>query len=171
MSNVEAPVAAAVVVPGLEGLAMSRGFLKMLLEGLTAEQMMTRPCAKGNHGMWIMGHIAWTDDSFLQGLGGQASGIPASWNGLFGMKSEPSDDASAYPSRDELMGAMEDRRAALVAWLSGLNEAELIKPIEGDMAQFARTLAQVPSSLAFHEGMHAGQLSMARRAAGLAPMF
>lgn len=170
MPNAE-PTAHPIVTPGLQGLELSRGFLKMLLEGLTDEQMMTRPCPKGNHAAWIVGHLAWTDDSFLQGLAGQASGIPESWNAMFGMKSEPSDDPAAYPPREELMRRLDDRREGVRAWLSGLSEAELTAPIEGDMAQFARTLAMVPSSLSFHEGMHAGQLSMARRAAGLGPLF
>jgi len=52
-----------------------------------------------------------------------------------------------------------------------LSDAELLEPIEGEAAQFAANRAVLMSSLAFHEGVHMGQVSVARRAAGLPPMF
>ena len=87
------------------------------------------------------------------------------------MSSEVKADGAAYPSRDELVKAFEERRAALLEWFGSMSDEQLLEPIEGDLAQFAANKAMLMSTLSFHEGMHAGQISVARRAQGLPPLF
>lgn len=159
------------VVGGLGALGVSRGFLLALLKGLSDGQMLVRSCAGGNHATWIVGHIAATDDAVLVDLGGQPSALPASWKGWLGVGSQPSDDPAFYPSREGLMGVLKERREAVREWIASLGEADLTAPITGPWEPLARNRAMLPASLAFHEGMHAGQLSAARRAAGLGPLF
>ena len=159
------------VVGGLDGLEVSRGFLLALLKGLSDGQMLVRSCAGGNHATWIVGHIAATDDAVLVDLAGRPSALPGSWEGRFGIGSQPSDDPAYYPPRDELMGVLKERRETLRPWIASLGEAELLAPVSGMWEPLARNRAMLATSLAFHEGMHSGQLSAARRAAGLGPLF
>ena len=171
MSNSTDTRVAPILRPGLEAMELTRKFTLGLLEPIGGDQMVTRACKNANHTAYVIGHIAATDDYFLKELAGQASALPESWEGKFGMGVELSDDAAAYPSKQELVDAMAERRGALVAWLCALSEAELLAPIEGDLAQFATSRAALPGALAFHEGFHAGQMSTTRRALGIELMF
>ncbi len=168
MSNV-AETVSPLLATGLRTLEFARGVTQMLLEKTDDSLFFKRPFPGANHPAWIVGHLATTDDLFLSMLGGRERVL--AWDELFNMGSKCLDDASAYPSRAELEGAMKERREAMLAWLSGLSDEELLAPIEGDLASFASTKAMLMSSMAWHEGTHSGQLAWARRAAGLEPLF
>ncbi len=173
MSNIDTarPSAPKLLAPGIGALDRARWMTHKLIDGLSDDELFAQPCAGANHAVWVIGHIAVTDDFFLSALGGEPSGVPESWNGLFGMNSEPSADRATYPRTDELLKVFEDRRAALKAWLGSRSESALLEPVEGDLAKFSATRAELPASLAFHEGFHAGQISVARRHGGKAPLF
>jgi len=160
-----------VLAHGLKAMATSRWFLEQLLESMTDEQLMARSCPGMNHAVWIVGHTAWTEDYFMQKLAGRPGGLPEGWDVLFGNGSEVSDDASAYPDRAELMRVLTDRRDALIGWLMTLDEPQLCRPTEGEMADMVPSFGQLAPFLSFHEGFHAGQLSAARRAVGIGRLF
>lgn len=160
-----------VLQPGLDALETTRKFTMGLLEPITDAQLLTRACQNANHTAYVLGHIAQTDDFFLTALGGQKTALPESWAEKFGYKVTISDDASFYPGKQELVDAMTERRAAMVEWLCSLSEAQLLEPVEGDLAGFARNRAALPGTLSFHEGFHAGQMSTTRRALGIELMF
>ncbi len=155
----------------LDSLRFGRGFVHMMLEKTPDDAYITQAYKDANHAAWVVGHLASTDDYFLKALAGDAGGLPESWEGLFGMNSKPLTDAGAYPSRKELEAAMNERREKLEAWLGSMSDEELMRPIEGDLAQFASTYAQLGASLSFHDGFHAAQVSASRRVHGLPPLF
>lgn len=161
------PLAARLIESGLASLDFIRGTVEKLLDATPAGQHLARPGGKANHALWIVGHLACTDDFFLRTLAGQERGIPESWDGLFGMGSEPSDDAKDYPRMDEVRAAMADRRAALRTWLATLDEKQLAAPLPAELEGFAPDYAALMGAMAAHEGMHAGQLTVIRRCAGL----
>jgi len=156
---------------GLQALEFARGVTDSLIGSLEPEQWFKAPCAGGNHAGWIVGHIALTDQYFFMTLGGREAAVPADWEKLFGMKTVAYEDASKFPSIRELTEALAATRARTIEWLRSLSDEELLEPVEGDVAQFCQTRAHLMSTLAYHEGMHAGQLSVARRALGIPPMF
>lgn len=156
---------------GMQAMEMARGVTVQLVEPFDAVQMLVRPCAEGNHVAWNLGHIADTDNVFLTMVGGRDAVLDESWSKKFGWKSVVSENAGDYPSKQELLDAMSKTREAVVGWLTGLSDAELNEPIEGDMAQFAKSRAHLMSSIAFHEGFHAGQISACRRAVGIERLF
>ncbi len=149
---------------GRFALNFSRQWLEGLLADFPADQMCAQPIDDCNHALWIMGHLAWTDDAMLTGLGDQPSALEDGWVETFGMKSTPTGDADAYPDPARVRTVMQERRAALLAWLEGLSDDELETPLDGDWASFAPNRGGLMSTLAAHETMHAGQLSMIRRA-------
>ena len=107
----------------------------------------------------------------LVSLAGGEGVLPKSWDELFGMNSKCEADSSKYPTRTELMAALNERREKLEAWFAALTDEDLMQPITGELEMFAKTVAQLGPSLSFHDGFHAAQISAARRASGLAPMF
>ena len=48
-----------------------------------------------------------------------------------------------------------------------MDEQQLLTPLPDEMSSFAPNFAAVMSSIAWHEGFHAGQLSAVRRSLGL----
>jgi len=156
---------------GLDTMAFGRNVSMRLFETLDESQWYTNPCKGGHHAAWIAGHLASTESWFRAELSGAEPITPESWGKLFGMKSESVEDRSLYPSKAELIAALSDTREALVAWLGGLGDDELLEPITGDAAGFASNRAMLMGSLTFHEAFHVGQLSVARRAQGIEPIF
>jgi len=155
---------------GLNTLGFSRGFLMNLLEATPDDAFFKVPCTGGNHPAWIVGHLALTDDSFLASRTGKASSLPESWDKLFGMKSESVEDTSIYPSREELTVKLVSTREALIDWLKSLSDEQLLEPITGDWSQFAKNPASLMGTIAWHEGLHAGQIGVVRRMIGLPPI-
>ncbi|MCA9271650.1 MAG: DinB family protein [Phycisphaerales bacterium] len=155
----------------LDSLRFGRGFLHMMLEKTPDELFCTPAFPGANHAAWVVGHLATTDEFFYKTLAGGEGVLPKSWDELFGMNSKCEADSSKYPTRTELMAALNERREKLEAWFAALTDEDLMQPITGELEMFAKTVAQLGPSLSFHDGFHAAQISAARRASGLAPMF
>ena len=152
---------------GLNALAFARGVTTRLFDGTPDEHSMTRACPKGHHARWIAGHLAWTDNYFLTSLAGHDRLVPESYDALFGMGSEVSDDESIYPPMSELRDAMKTTNAAMVAWFASKSDDELLAELPDNLKMFAPNFGALMGSLAAHEGIHAGQLTVIRAALGL----
>ncbi|MEO0513349.1 MAG: DinB family protein [Planctomycetota bacterium] len=139
---------------GLEGAA----FFKLFAEG-------------GGNAAYAAGHIAFTDDSVLTMIAGQESELTEAEKTLFGGGATPSEQPSDYPSRQRILELFAERREKLLAYFRGLGDDELTAAVEGPMAQFGDTRAKLMASLAWHEAMHAGQLTVIRRQQGLPRVF
>ena len=139
-----------------------------------ADAPLTRPSADGgNHPMWIAGHLAFTEGRLHQILNGGENPL-ADWRPLFDWGSAPTDDAADYPPYAEVLDAFRDLRAKTYALLDGLDDTALDGPTKnpppGMNGPFG-TVGPVLLLVAGHQAMHCGQATVARRAAGKAPMF
>ena len=155
----------------LPGLEMSRRALLGIAEQIPAESRAHQAVPDANHVLWVLGHLATTDDFFLSKLSGQAQKFDEAWLGKFWMKSKPTGSASDYPSFDKLVDAANERRAALVTYLRSLSDEQLAAAMPEGLETFAPRVASLPASLTFHEGMHIGQVTIQRRALGLGPLM
>ncbi|MBL8880975.1 MAG: DinB family protein, partial [Phycisphaerales bacterium] len=79
----------------------------------------------------------------------------------------PTGDAGRYPSFSAMKDHLASRRIALIAWFRSLDDARLASKLGGDMDWFARSIGHLPGSIACHENMHAGQLTVVRKALNL----
>ena len=52
-----------------------------------------------------------------------------------------------------------------------MSDDQLASPLPEDFKTFAPSLAALPSSIAWHEGMHSGQLTMIRKSLGIGRKF
>ena len=159
-------------------------FIKMALEsgkgwtlGLIGDMQdapLTQPTANGgNHPLWVLGHVVHSESTLLDVfILGQPNRFPE-YEGVFSMGSTPSTDASQYPSMDELMGKFEEIRAASLAHLDSLTEADLDKPSNApeDFKDFFGTIGSCFAAMITHMPFHAGQVADARRAAGRPPLM
>ncbi|MCK4871666.1 MAG: DinB family protein [Phycisphaerales bacterium] len=150
----------------IANLRMTRDAIVELLDGFPADQAAHRPSDTDNHALWILGHLAVTDEWIIKKLGEKGQ-LPAAYDGLFGYQSMVHGSADGYPPFDEVRNQFDAVRQRLLDVFEAADAATLAEPLvdyEGD-------LLGAPLLLAWHEGWHSGQLSSIRRALGLKPAF
>ena len=130
---------------------------------------LQRPTSNGgNHPLWILGHLAYSEGNLVQEwCKGEANPL-ADWAEIFGMGSQPSDDASAYPPIDEVFEKLVQIRASTISYVESLTDDGLDQPShagEGAKEWFP-TVGHCLAAVANHFCFHGGQLADARRAGG-----
>ena len=157
----------------LYSLAQSRKMAEGMIEALkTQDDWMYQAHPKANHAMWIVGHLGLADNMFLSKLNPEADAKPEGWDELFWFGSEVSSDATKYPSSDEVLSFFRERREKLLAAIEGLSDEFLNSPTPNEgMFADAPNMAQMLIFTSYHEGIHSGQLSIAHRGLGNAPLF
>ena len=156
---------------GIAAMNFARQTTLGLLEGIPQDKLTHQPCEGANHALWIVGHLGYTDLMFLTRVGKKSIETPENWTEFFGMGSVPLPDASAYPPLGKLKEALADNRETLLGWFGSMSAEELAKPLSDDFKSFASNHGMLMTSLAFHEGLHAGQLTVVRKSLGIAPMI
>lgn len=154
---------------GANALAYSRRITLNLLDGFPDDKLCYQPFKDANHVLWMMGHLAWSDDLIMTQICGVKARLPEKWTELFGWGSKSSPDQSVYPDRAQLAQAMQTQRNALMEWIRSMSEAQLVKSLPTDYANFAVNYGALPASITWHEGFHAGQIAMIRKALGFEP--
>ena len=85
------------------------------VEGLTDEEMMYQPKPGMNHPLWLLGHIAGSENGLILHACTGKGMLPEEWAGKFGIGSKPVADAKAYPKREEILAAMAKTHAAAIS--------------------------------------------------------
>ncbi|HEX3998034.1 MAG TPA: DinB family protein [Pirellulales bacterium] len=144
----------------------------MLADFKTSDDWVYQVDPSANHAMWFIGHMTSTDNFVISKLAPErAVELPANYKELFGMGSHPVDDPAIYPTPDEALRLFRERRQALLAVLEKLSDEELSKPLAGGGPAFLTDNASMFELIVWHEGLHCGQMSVARRALGHAPLM
>ncbi|QDU71735.1 DinB family protein [Mucisphaera calidilacus] len=155
----------------LSSYRMNQSMIKAFLGDLPAERMAEMPGGV-NPPAWIIGHLCIAGDGMLKLLG-QSPVCPASYEKLFDMKSTPTDDLAAYPSKDELVATYEKIATMVTVVMESVTDETL--NAENPMEGLRQPLPTIGDMLSFmmtvHEAMHVGQLSAWRRASGYKPLF
>lgn len=151
----------------------SKGWLMGLLNDMQ-DAPLTQPTPNGgNHPLWVLGHIVHSESNLLDVfILGKTNRYP-NFEPLFAMGTEPTTDASQYPSIDELIAKFEEIRGASLTHLESLSEKDLDQPSHAP-EQFGPGFSTVGgcfSAMCIHPGFHAGQVADARRAAGRVPLM
>jgi uncharacterized damage-inducible protein DinB len=153
-------------------LKQSREFCEKLFEAFKSPEDWTHQIAPGtNHALWFAGHMATADNFFISSIDPSKKRELDDWSKYFGMGSKPTSDPDAYPPVAEVLDVMRERRAVLLEILGVMADADLLRPTEGDMASFCPDYASIFEMAVWHEGLHAGQITMVRRALGHKPVF
>lgn len=150
------------------------GYCRMLLGDIADERMAEQPLPGVNNPAWILGHLAFSADLAVARLGGEKL-LTAEWTAKYGPGSKVSSNRGAYPSKDDLLKAVEQgfekaRQLAQSATVEQLAAAststnpamKAALPTLGDGVAFLLTA---------HLGVHLGQLSMWRRMIGQPALF
>jgi hypothetical protein len=154
-------------------LDLSAGGTLALIEDMK-DALFTCPTPKGgNHPMWVLGHLAWSEGQIIQHhMLGRANPL-AHWKDLFGFGSEPSPEPTRYPAFDEALTAFKNLRAETLDVLGTLTDADLDQPSKScppELKQYLGTYGQCFLIAVANTMTHRGQVADARRAAGRKPL-
>ena len=121
----------------------------------------------GNHPLWVLGHLVYSESMLIDGFICGGPNRYADWERLFGIGSVPSNEASQYPTLDELIMKFDEMRSATVAYLQTIVDDDLDKPSRAP-SKFGKsfaTIGGVLSAATAHVNFHAGQVADSRRSA------
>lgn len=157
-------------------LERSRWLTEQLLESFkTEDDWFYQAHPDANHAMWIVGHLGLADNMFASRFREQLASKPDGWDDLFWFGSELKSDRSAYPPNEEVLAYFRDRRQTLLNMIDDLTDEELAAPApppnEPSPIAGAPCIGHILLFAASHESIHAGQLTVARRGLGNAPLF
>jgi hypothetical protein len=141
-------------------LMSTQNLLEMYVADLSDADLQHRAVPKANTIAWQIGHLIESEAM----LGSQIPGakypeLPAK----FKMPRDGSNPPGGYPSKGELLEEFKKVRNATMAAVERLNDADLDKPMSGDMAKWAPTLGAMLILAANHVMMHVGQFTTVRR--------
>jgi hypothetical protein len=142
------------------------------LADLSDEEMMLRPHPNCNHIKWQLGHLIASEHQMMDSaIPGSMPPLPDGFAEKYSKEAAASDDPSAFDSKAELMRVHAEQRAATLAALDGLSDADLDKPTPEAMQQYAPTIGAAFAMQCTHWLMHSGQWVIVRRATGREPLF
>jgi uncharacterized damage-inducible protein DinB len=133
------------------------------VDGLTHADSLAPAAGGGNTANWILGHLVNVHNGVMQVIG-----APPVWESeqleRARFDHQISDAADAI-DWDTLVERFKASREACLAGLAALSEESLAEKMRGPFGN-ETTRAGLLATLAVHQCYHAGQLGMARRAAG-----
>ena len=155
-----------------EALDGARGYSTSLFSSFgDQKEWVHQPHPSANHAMWCAGHIASTDNFALSVIAPERAVDKPRYKELFGSGSSPKSDVAAYPPAAEVLDYMAERRSTLLSVLDGLSDEDLAKATPEGAPAFMPTVGSVFRILIWHEGLHAGQASIAHRSLGKSPIM
>lgn len=153
---------------GLHMMGITRWLTMKAVGDMTPDQWLHQVAPGANHPMFNFGHIVSCDGAFLLAAGGPKSPVPDSYGPLFDASSAPVAEAGAYPEPAALLQVADRAREALEKHLQSLSGEQLLGPVaEPRLKDLIPCLAHLPNFITMHEGTHAGQILIARKAMGL----
>jgi uncharacterized damage-inducible protein DinB len=125
---------------------------------------------QANHALWFAGHVGTVDNFMISLLAPEKAVEKPGYREKFGMGSRPTADPDAYPPPAEVLAFMRERRQAVLDLLAALEEEDLQRACPKGAPPMMPDMASVFEAAAWHEALHAGQVTVARRALGHPPM-
>ena len=152
----------------LNSYRISLDRVRTLVADLNEDQMVSQPIALPNHPAWTIGHLIYGAHMI-----GQEMGIPPwldeTWLEFFRTGATPQADISVYPSKDELLSALDSAAARLSQKLQTMTDDDLAGPLPDERYRtvFPTLGHAILHILTAHTSIHIGQLSAWRRAMSL----
>lgn len=142
------------------------------LNDLSDADLLKRPHPACNHILWQIGHLILSEHQMVEGvLPGSMPPLPAGFADRYTSETAKSDDPATFDTREALMQAYRQQRAASIAKLQSITPDEFARQSPESMRSYAPNVAAVFSLQGGHWLMHAGQWAVLRRQLGRPPLF
>jgi uncharacterized damage-inducible protein DinB len=152
-------------------LKLIRGISEGMLAVFTAPEHWTHQVHdQANHALWFAGHIGTVDNFMIGHLAPEKSSLKEGYREKFGMGSRPTSNPADYPAADDVLAFMRERRQALLEVLAALDEKDLEQPAPEGLPEMISDVASLFETAVWHEALHLGQVTVARRQLGHPPM-
>lgn len=151
-------------------LQHSRRFTDKVLGEITrAEDWVRRPNASTNHAMWIAGHLGLATNSFIGFVDATKKDCREDLAPLFGKGSRPLDDLRAYPTPADVTSFLTERGRVFMGLLDRCADDDFTRQVTQGPS-FMYDVGAVFQMAAWHETLHAGQLTVIHRMIGKTPI-
>jgi DinB superfamily len=149
----------------IETVKFAHDMLNKVIAAIPADKALFQIHPTSNHVVWTLGHLATTYAWFQTLFDAKANaGLPDSYNGLFGMGSNPSPDPAKNPPLAEVRAHYDAAFNGFLQRLEALPEPAAWSACEADTGGFASSKLDAAYKCAWHDGWHLGQVSDLRRA-------
>ncbi len=142
------------------------------LGDLTESELFHRPAAGANPINWQLGHLIKSEHEIVNGcIPGAMPALPVGFAERYNASTAGNDDPSQFCSKEELLAAYRTQRAATLAALASLSDADLDRTTPEPYHSYASTYAAAFSLQGSHWLMHGGQWAVIRRQLGRPPLY
>ena len=150
----------------------TRANLLWFLSDFSDADMFVRPHPAANHAAWQVGNISLAEVNMLREEIPDAK-FPTLPDGFLELHGTgvPKDGPAGYMNKADSLALFESVRAATIALVGELTEADLDRACTGSMAGFAPTLGRLLILTSNHTLMHGGQIQVIRRVLGKPHLF
>jgi hypothetical protein len=149
-------------------LGANENMIAMYLSDLSDADLLVRPATGANHIAWQLGHLIASEAGYFlpKVPGAKPPELPAGFAQQHSKETIGSD--SGFLKKDEYLALFKMVRAATLATVDRLSEADLDKDSGWQMAPTVGTLLLTVGN---HDMMHAGQFTVVRRKLGKPVLF
>jgi uncharacterized damage-inducible protein DinB len=153
-------------------LQSTQHLLNWYVGDLSDADLLVRPAAGANHIAWQLGHLVGAESH----LGGMIPGftypaLPAGFAEQHAKETAQQEPPKGFGTKGQYLELFGKVRQATLDNLAKLSDADLDRPTEGRMAQFAPTTGALLLLIANHTTMHSGQFTVVRRKLGKPVLF
>jgi uncharacterized damage-inducible protein DinB len=154
-------------------LDSTKFLLDRYLSDLSDADLLVRPVPGANTIAWQLGHLISSEPYLIRSQLPDTPypELPAGFAEAHSKEAAASDAPKGFRAKAEYAQLFDKVRAATLAALAKLSDADLARPTQGQMAGFAPTLAAYFILLSNHTLMHAGQFTVLRRKLGKPVLF
>jgi hypothetical protein len=152
-------------------LQSAQHLLNWYVSDLSDADLLVRPVPGANHIAWQLGHLISAESHLLaEHLPGVSyPALPAGFHEKHTKETAGAD--KGFLTKAEYLGLYNKAREATIAAVEKLSDADLDRPMTGNMAKFAPTLGAMLLLTSNHTLMHAGQFTPVRRKLGKPVLF
>lgn len=153
------------LAPVARVFAFGNSYLQKLVGDIPDEDMASQAEGVVNHPAWTLGHLAFANDFAAQMMGAESC-VPESWAELFAPGTNPTPVRDDYPTKQELIEAVERVAAATTSALESVTNQRLDAETPSEMLRdvFPTVRDAVTFMLTSHVAAHLGQLAAWRSA-------
>jgi uncharacterized damage-inducible protein DinB len=147
--------------------------LNWYLADLSDADLLARPVPNANHIAWQLGHLIDAEANYFGSVlpGADFPPLPTGFSEQHSKATSTIDAPGAFRKKEEYVALFNAVRQRTLAAVDKLTDADLDRPMSGDMAKFAPTLGALLLMEASHTMMHVGQFTPVRRKLGKPVLF
>lgn len=151
-------------------LTASHARFRAFVDDLKPDEFERQPIPGVNSIAWMLGHLALTDRRIAGLLGGALPPLPDGFEATFKTTKQAAVEQKGLGDPKELLATFDASRRALIDAVKGAPAEKLAAPLPNPHPLFG-TVGEAAAFMAVHLGLHAGQVTVIRRALGYPPLL